>query len=87
VQRVSAAGQSAEYEAAATIDLHLFTSSAETRTTLWDLANLVQLEVFALAGSGAIDSVEWATRFGVMPYENPAVRRAFGSIVVISRAA
>lgn len=85
VQRIPAGSGGQEFESTPVLDINLY---AGDRASLWVLVQQVEPVVvnFPRQSSGSyIDNLTWKTPFGFMSYENRAVRRAFGSVELLTR--
>jgi hypothetical protein len=85
VQRIPAGAGGQEYESTPVLDINVY---AADRASLWALVQQVEPVIIAFPrrSEGAyVDNLTWKTPFGSMAYENRAVRRAFGSIELLTR--
>lgn len=85
VQRIPSGSGGQEYESTPVLDINVY---AADRASLWDLVQQVEPLIvgFPRQSAGAyVDSLTWKTPFGFMAYENRAVRRAFGSVELLTR--
>jgi len=86
VQRIPAGSGGQEYESTPVLDINLY---AADRSSLWDLVQQVEPIIVNFprqsAAAAYVDNLVWHTPFGFMSYENRAVRRAFGSVELLTR--
>jgi hypothetical protein len=85
VQRIPAGSGGQEYESTPTLDINLYTGD---RASLWALVQRTEPVIVAFPRQSAgpyVDNLTWKTPFGFMAYENRAVRRAFGSVELLTR--
>lgn len=88
VERPPGGYHPSDFESAPQIDVTVFLPVASGRTAVWAAVQKLEAAIPSMMpgiGNVGIDDVSVPSGFGILPYDNPNVRRAVGTLQLVVR--